>query len=424
MKIAVVGSGIAGLTCAHVLGPHREVTLFEASDRLGGHSNTVTIEDPEVGPLGVDTGFIVHNDRNYPNLQRLFADLGVETIDTEMSFGVTDEESGLSYRATNANTLLADRRNLLRPAMYRMIVDILRFYRKGKAFLESGDDHTSLKTFLADGKYSDAFINFHLIPMGASVWSADPATFDQFPARTLLRFLDNHGLLSIRNRPQWKALVGGSRAYVDRLADRFPGQTRLETPVRSVHRTAEGVNIATESGTHQFDAVILACHSDQALAILSDATVEEKEILGAIRYQSNTATLHTDTSVMPEKKLAWSAWNYHRRAEGADEGAAVLTYDMTELMRLPVSQPYLVSLNEERVDPELVLYQTSYSHPIFDGPAIAAQRRVQEISGKNNTHFAGAYWRFGFHEDGMVSGLRVCDELGVSWPDPPPNGSR
>ncbi len=411
MKIAIVGSGIAGLTCAHTLGPNHDVTVFEADDRLGGHSNTVTVDDPR-GPLGVDTGFIVHNDRNYPNLQRLFAELDIDVVDTEMSFGVADEASGFSYRATNLNTLVADRRNLLRPALYRMVFDILRFYRAGKRFLAEGDDETSLGQFLARGRYSAAFRDLHLIPMGASIWSADPATFDEFPARSLLGFLDNHGLLSVGDRPQWKAIVGGSTMYVQEIARRFNGTIHLNTPVTSVTRHENSVTLQTASESHTFDAVVLACHSDQALHMLSDSSPAEKEILGAIRYQSNRATLHTDTSVLPRHELAWSAWNYYRRQDGADAGASVLTYDMTELMRLPTDVRYLVSLNDNRIDPRHVLYETDYAHPIFDGPAIAAQRRVAEISGINRTHYAGAYWSYGFHEDGMASGLRVCEELG------------
>ena len=415
MKIAIVGSGIAGLTCAHVLGPDHDVTLFESADRLGGHSNTVSVQDPIAGEVGVDTGFIVHNDRNYPNLQRLFSELGVTTVDTEMSFGVADEASGFAYRATTLNTLLADRRNLFRPQMYRMLFDIARFYRRGRKFLENGDDSTSLNQFLADGRYSREFIDLHLIPMGASIWSSDPATFDEFPARSLLRFLDNHGLLGVGDRPQWKALVGGSREYVRRIADQFDGQIHLSTPVTKIQRTPDGVVVESASQTHHFDVAILGCHSDQALRMLTDPSPAEKEILGSIQFQPNTATLHTDTTVLPQQKLAWSAWNYYRRSNGADAGKSILTYDMTELMQLPGSGRYLVSLNDDRIDPSKVLYQTTYAHPVFDGPAIAAQHRVAEISGTNRTHFAGAYWGFGFHEDGMMSGLRVCRELGSPW---------
>ncbi len=415
MRIAVVGSGISGLTCAHVLGPRHEVSLFEANSRIGGHSNTVMVTDPVAGEIGVDTGFIVHNDRNYPNLTRLLSELGVKTVDTEMSFGVADEESGFAYRATNLNTLLADRKNLVRPQLYRMLFDIARFYRSGRRFLATGDATTSLKEFLDRGRYSRSFIDLHLIPMGASIWSADPAAFDEFPARSLLTFLDNHGLLSVGDRPQWKAIVGGSCQYVNAILDRFDGTVRTDTPVVGIQRSAHAVEIRTAASTETFDAVVIACHSDQALRMLTDPSPTEKEVLGAIRYQSNDAVLHTDVSVLPRNKLAHSAWNYYRRAGGADAGAAILTYDMTELMRLPVSRQYLVSLNDDRVDPGQVLYETTYAHPVFDGPAIAAQKRVTEISGTNRTHFAGAYWSFGFHEDGMVSGLRACAELGSPW---------
>ncbi|MBT8241270.1 MAG: FAD-dependent oxidoreductase, partial [Acidimicrobiia bacterium] len=329
--------------------------------------------------------------------------------------GVADEESGLSYRATNLNTLLADRKNLVRPQLYRMIFDIVRFYRNGRRFLAGTEDGTSLKEFLSRGRYSKAFIELHLIPMGASIWSADPAGFDEFPARSLLSFLDNHGLLSVGDRPQWKAIVGGSRQYVNAVLDRFDGTVRTSSPVLGIRRHSDGTTVETASATETFDAVVLACHSDQALQMLADPSPAEKDILGAIRYQPNQAVLHTDVSVLPDNTLAHSAWNYFRSAGGDDAGAAVLTYDMTELMRLPVSRQYLVSLNDERVDPAHVLYATTYSHPVFDGPAIAAQRRVTEISGTNRTHYAGAYWSFGFHEDGMASGLRVCAELGSPW---------
>jgi predicted NAD/FAD-binding protein len=251
--------------------------------------------------------------------------------------------------------------------------------------------------------------------MGASIWSSDPAAFDEFPARSLLSFLHNHGLLGVGDRPQWKAIVGGSVQYVNRILERFDGTVHTGTPVLGIRRRSDGVEISTASGAASFDAVVVACHSDQALQMLDDPSAAEKEILGAIRYQENTAILHTDMTTLPPKKLAHSAWNYFRRAGGSDAGAAVLTYDMTDLMQLPVSRRYLVSLNDHRIDPSKVLYETTYSHPVFDGPAIAAQRRVGEISGTNRTHFAGAYWSFGFHEDGMASGLRVCAELGSPW---------
>ena len=274
MRIAIVGSGIAGLTCAHVLGPHHEVTLFEAATRLGGHSNTVHVTDPTAGELAVDTGFIVHNDRNYPNLVRLLSELDVPVQDAEMSFGVTDRGTGFTYRATNVRTLFADKRNLVRPAMWRMLVDIARFYRSGNHLLESADrgDTTidrsqSIGEFLAAGRYSTSFRDLHLIPMGSSVWSADPATFDDFPAVSLLRFLKNHGLLGVGNRPQWRTITGGSRVYVDAIAERFPGEIRLGTPIVSVARTEAGAVLTHPDGSEHFDRVILACHSNQVVGM-------------------------------------------------------------------------------------------------------------------------------------------------------------
>ena len=423
MRIAIIGSGIAGLTCAHVLGPAHDVTLFEADDRLGGHSNTVTVTDPEVGEIGVDTGFIVHNDRNYPNLVRLFDELGVPVQDTEMSFGVTDRTTGFTYRATNPATLFADKRNLIRVDMWRMLADIVRFYRAGNRLLDAADAQDSsvdlqqsIGEFLRVGRYSTAFRDLHLIPMGSSVWSADPATFDEFPAVSLLRFLKNHGLLSVGNRPQWRTVTGGSREYVRRVADRFAGEIRLATPVHSVVRSDGGVVVTSSAGTERFDRAVFACHSDQALALLADPSPDEKEILGAIRYQPNRATLHTDVSVLSPFRAAWAAWNYDRPLPGEPSGRSTLTYDMTDLQRLAGARRYLVSLNSEhRIDPATIIAQFDYAHPVFDGPAMTAQTRFDEIDGVNATHFCGAYWGYGFHEDGMASGLRVCERIGVHW---------
>lgn len=429
MRLAIIGSGIAGLGCAHVLGPHHDVTLFEGDDRLGGHANTVTVDDPEVGPIPVDTGFIVHNDRNYPNLTRLFEELSIPVQDTEMSFGVIDRAFGprsrlFTYRATNLRSLFADRRNIARPELWRMLGDIARFHRAANRLLERhemdpsiGDTHQSLGDFLAEGRYSSVFVDGYLLPMGASVWSADPESFDAFPAVSLFRFLRNHGLLSVGNRPQWRTVVGGSRVYVDAVAARFEGTIRTGTPIIGITRDDRGATVRTAAGSERFDRVILACHSDQALALLDDATVAEKEVLGAISYQPNVATLHTDTSLLSPKRGAWAAWNYECPRPGHDpQGVATLTYDMTTLQHLPGSRRYLVSLNSDhRIDPDSVLASFSYAHPVFDGPAIEAQGRFEEVDGVRNTHFCGAYWGYGFHEDGISSALRVCRRLGVDW---------
>ncbi len=430
MKIAIVGTGIAGLTCAHVLGRRLdpgvdEIVVFEAADRLGGHANTVVVDDPEVGPLAIDTGFIVHNDRNYPNLVRLFDELGVPVQDTEMSFAVTDRTTGFQYRATNLNTLFADRTNLVRPTMWRMLVDIARFYRNAKRYLDAGRRDLSIGQFLDEGGYHRSFVDLHLIPMGAAVWSSDPTTFDRFPAASLLTFLRNHGLLGVGDRPQWRTNVGGSKTYVEALADTFPGDIRLGSPVTGIRRTGHGADVtvtprrsatgeAPPAVTEHFDQVILACHSDQALELLDDATATEKDVLGAIGYQPNRATLHTDASLMPPKPAAWAAWNYECGVGEATLPA--VTYDLTILQRLAGSRHYFVSLNaEDRIDPTTVIASFDYAHPVFDQPAIDAQARFDEISGVDHTHFCGAYWRYGFHEDGIASGLRVCEALGVDW---------
>ena len=423
-RIAVVGSGVAGLTCAHVLGPHHDVVLYEASSRLGGHANTVDVDDPEVGVMSVDTGFIVHNDRNYPNLVALFDELGVSTIDTEMSFGVTDRDpdsptSGFTYRATSPNTMFADRRNLVRRPMWRMLRDITRFYRAARAFLQADEDGAesgdlTLRAFLDQHGFSREFVDLHLLPMGASVWSADPSRFVEFPARALFRFLDNHGLLGVGDRPQWRTIPGGSRVYVDAIADRFDGEIMLSSPVSSVRRTPSGIELTSLGVTEQFDRVVLATHSDQALGLLADPSPVEQKVLGAVGYQPNRATLHTDTSLLSPERRAWSAWNYDRRS--GEQGAATLTYDMTALQHLPGRDRYLVSLNsDDHIDPSKVIRSFEYSHPVFDADAVEAQRRFEEIDGVDRIHYCGAWWGYGFHEDGMVSGLRVCHRIGVDW---------
>jgi predicted NAD/FAD-binding protein len=418
-RIAVVGSGIAGLACAHVLGRRHDVVLYEADSRLGGHANTVDVDDPDVGRLAIDTGFIVHNDRNYPNLVRLFCELGVETFDTEMSFAVTDRDPaspthGFTYRATSPNTLFADRRNLVRREMWRMLGDIARFYRAANRFLELPEASITLDQFVADGGYSREFLELHLIPMGAAVWSADPATFGDYPAQALLTFLSNHGLLGVRDRPQWRSIRGGSRTYVDAIANRFPGRIRLSSPVTSVVRDDDGALVHTASDRERFDRVVLAVHADQALRMLHEPTPVESKLLGAVRYQPNRATLHTDTSLLPPQRRAWAAWNYDRRS--AEQQRAAVTYDLTTLQRLPVERRYLVTLNsDDSIDPARVVASFDYDHPVFDIPAIDAQSRFDEIDGIDRVHFCGAWWGHGFHEDGIRSALRVCERIGVTW---------
>jgi uncharacterized protein len=419
-RIAVIGSGISGLACAHVLGPHHDMVLFEADHRLGGHSNTVDVEDPVAGQLAVDTGFIVHNDRNYPNLVRLFGELGIATVDTDMSFGVTDRDPasptvGFTYRASNVDTLFADRRNLANPTMWKMLSEIGRFYRRARQLLADPDPSVSLDEFLDANRFSRDFVELHLRPMGAAVWSADPSTFGEFPAISLLAFLKNHGLLGVGRRPSWRTIPGGSRTYVDAIAARFSGQIRQASPVTGVERSATGtVMVSTAHGLDEFDAVVLAVHSDQALSMLTRPTPAERATLGSIRYQPNRATLHTDTTLLSPVRKAWAAWNYDRR--GGDQKEATLTYDMTTLQHLPGSRRYLVSLNSDAfIDPASVLATIDYAHPVFDRAAIEAQRCFETISGIGGVHFCGAWWGHGFHEDGIASALRVCERLGVPW---------
>ncbi len=419
-RIAVIGSGISGLACAHVLDPHHDVVLFEADRRLGGHSNTVDVDDPIAGRLAVDTGFIVHNDRTYPNLVRLFAELGVSTVDTDMSFGVTDRDPasptvGFTYRATSIDTLFADRRNLANPTMWRMLADIGRFYRRARKLLADPDPSISLDQFLDANRFSRDFVELHLRPMCAAVWSADPSTFGDFPAISLLTFLKNHGLLGVGGRPQWRTIPGGSRTYVDAIAARFSGRIRLALPVTGVERSAfDTVMVFTARGVEEFDAVVLAVHSDQALAMLTRPTEAERATLGAIRYQPNRATLHTDTTLLSPVRKAWAAWNYDRRGE--DQKEATLTYDLTALQHLPGSRRYLVSLNSDAfIDPAAMLATIDYAHPVFDRAAIDAQRGFETIDGFGGVHFCGAWWGHGFHEDGLASALRVCERLGVPW---------
>ncbi len=412
LRIAVIGSGIAGLGVAHHLSPTHHVVLFEADSRLGGHSNTVIVDDPNAGELAVDTGFIVHNDRNYPNLVSLFDELGVQTQPSEMSFSVTDRRhSGarpFTYRATNAATLAADPRNVVDPRMWSMVGDIVRFYRDAREFLADPDSSTTIAEFLDRHQYGSPFVDLHLLPMGSAVWSCAPDEFRSHPAVSLLRFLDHHGLLGLGNRPQWRTVVGGSRRYVRAIAERFAGEIRMGCPVERLERTEAGVLVTTPGGSERFDRVVLAVHSDQALEMLSDASPTEKEVLGAVRYRSNRAVLHTDSSVLPPRRRAWAAWNYERSTDGDMR----VTYDLTTLQRLPGAHRYLVTLNDvERIDERAVIAEFDYAHPLFDHAAIEAQTRFEEIDGVDRVHYCGAWWGYGFHEDGLASALRVVGRI-------------
>ncbi len=411
MRIAVVGTGVAGLVAAWRLHGAHEVTVFEASDRIGGHVHTHDVKGPD-GNHHVDTGFIVFNDRTYPNFRRILAELGVGSRESTMSFSVRSEATGLEYNGTTLNTLFAQRRNLLRPSFYRMIGDILRFGREAPELLGPGVNGKSLGDYLDENRYSREFVHDYIVPMGAAIWSTDPESMQRFPASYFVRFFQNHGMLTVDDRPTWHVVEGGSRTYVDRMLEEFGHRVHTSTPVKSVRRQEGGVTVvAGDRGPEDFDHVVLACHSDQALRMLEDPSDAEREILGAIPYQPNEALLHTDRSVLPKRSLAHAAWNYWVPEENRER--PVVTYDMNRLQSFESKERYLVTLNRsEAVEPADVLQRMIYHHPLYTSAGIKAQKRWEEISGPRNTWYAGAYWGFGFHEDGATSGLRVAEAFG------------
>jgi len=409
VKIAIIGSGIAGNVAAYHLHRDHDITVFEAGAHVGGHTHTHDIEH-EGQRLAVDTGFIVCNDRTYPNFLALMSELGVELQDSEMSFSV-QTATGLEYNGTTLNSLFAQRRNLVHPAFWRMIRDILRFNREAPWLLNSADDSLRLGDYLHDEGYSRQFVEHYILPMGAAIWSAGTETLRDFPARYFVRFFHNHGMLSVDDRPQWRTVRGGSARYVEKLTAGFRDRIRLRTPVQSVRRTPVGVFVKPAGGeAERFDRVFFACHSDQALAMLMDPLPGEHTVLGAIRYQRNEVLLHTDTRVLPKRPLAWAAWNYHV-IDRASERVAV-TYHMNMLQRLQTRTPLLVSLNlSDRIAEDSVIREMTYEHPVFTREAVAAQARHAEIDGVDRVYFCGAYWRFGFHEDGVVSALAALEHF-------------
>ena len=412
MRIAIVGSGIAGLTCAHLLHPRHDVTLFEANDHAGGHVNTVRVET-DGGAWDVDTGFIVHNDRNYPCFQRLLAQLGVATQPAEMSFGVSDGVGDFEYNGASPNGLYAKRSHLVTPWFQRMVADLLRFNREARALLEEPGNDVSLRAWLEQRRYSPAFVERLIVPQAAAVWSADPRQLWSFPARFLVQFFDTHGMLGLRDRPQWRTVSGGSQRYVAAIVARLGEErVRLSTPVRAIARDAEGVEVAPLGGApERFDRVVIATHGDQALRLLADPSALERELLGAFPYQRNDVTLHTDRGLLPRRRRAWASWNYH--LPDRERGRPTVTYWMNRLQALDADRELLVTLNrDDDVHAEHVLARLRYDHPVFTSAGVAAQARFDELNGANRTSYCGAYWGWGFHEDGVVSALRACEPLG------------
>lgn len=404
MKIAIIGSGIAGNVIAQRLRREHDITVFEAGDHIGGHTHTHNVE--QAGrQYAVDTGFIVFNDRTYPNFVALLEELGVASQESSMSFSVRCEASGLEYNGATLNTLFAQRRNLLRPAFLGMVRDILRFNREALDLLDDPGDELPLGELLVRGRYGRAFVEHYIVPMGAAIWSTDPESMRDFPARFFVRFLQNHGMLTVNARPVWRTICGGSARYVERLTAPFRDRIRLRTAVDWIRRLP-GSAIVKARGHEaaRYDAVFLACHSDDALKLLADPSAAEREVLGAIPYQENQAVLHTDVSLLPRKRRAWAAWNYH--VVPSHRGPVALTYDMNILQRLNAPTPFLVTLNRtDAIDPARIIKRINYRHPLFTPASVAAQARQREVNGPLQTYYCGAWWRNGFHEDGVVSAL-------------------
>ncbi len=419
MRIAIIGTGISGLGAAWALRHRAQVTLFEAGSHFGGHTHTVDVDLPGELPFAVDTGFLVLNERTYPRLQALFAELGVPLATSDMSFSVQTplpHGAALEWSGSNLNTVFAQRRNLTRPAFWRMLRDILRFNREATALARRPDaelDATlTVGTYLQREGYSATFLHWYLLPMTACIWSCPPGQMLDFPLATLVRFCDNHGLLQVNNRPQWFTVRGGARQYVQAMLAHLP-DARLRTPVQRVTRHADGVEVHTAGGAIWFDRVVFACHSDQALALLDAPTPDERAVLGAIRYQPNRALLHTDTALLPRARRAWAAWNYESGPAGGTQAPTVcLHYLLNKLQPLPTTRPIIVSLNPLREPaPHTVLRSMEYAHPIFDQAAIAAQQRVPSLQGQQHSYFCGAWCGYGFHEDGLKSGQAAAQAV-------------
>jgi uncharacterized protein len=415
MRIAIIGAGVSGLVCAQMLHSDHELVVFEAQERAGGHANTVRVET-DTAAHELDTGFIVFNDRNYPHFEGLLDGLGVPTQPSQMSFGVSDGVD-FEYNGASPNGIFARRSHISTPSFYRMMTDLTRFHRDARKLLSSEED-PSLGEWMARRRYSRGFIERLIVPQASAVWSADPAQMWSFPARFLLEFFDNHGMLGLSNRPRWRTVTGGSRAYVQALTRPWRERLRLSTPVRAVHRHRDHVTVTSRGNEpERFDAVVFATHSNQALALLADPSERELELLGAIPYQRNEAVLHTDRSLLPRRRRAWASWNYHLDASAS--GCCTVTYHLNRLQSLRADREFCVTLNRtSAINPQQIIRTIQYSHPVFTAAGVAAQARHEEISGRNRTHYCGAYWGWGFHEDGVKSALRVARELGARRAEP------
>lgn len=410
MRIAVVGSGIAGLATAWLLSREHAVTLYEASTYFGGHTHTHQVELAG-SRYNVDSGFIVHNPVHYPLLNALFDELGVRSQRSTMSFSVKHEGSGLEYNASTMDGLFCQRRNLLSPRFMGMVRDLMRFYREAPQLLNLSGPGPTLGDYLSEHRYGDAFREEHLVPMASALWSSPPTQILQFPARYLVQFMANHQMLQVRGRPEWQVVQGGSSTYIDAMRERWRVDERLASPVRSIERLQDSVAVESNRGTEHFDQVVLACHGDQALALLADPTERECDILGVMRYEPNHTVLHTDARVLPRRRKAWAAWNATIPAEPGRP--CTVSYYMNLLQGLDAPEPFIVSLNQDHaIDRAKVLRRMTYTHPVYSTASVAAQARKAEIQGQRRTWYAGAYWGWGFHEDGMRSAVEVAKALG------------
>jgi predicted NAD/FAD-binding protein len=409
MRIAIVGTGVAGMVAAHKLHREHEIVVYEAADRLGGHSNTVTVE-AEDGPHAIDTGFIVFNDRNYPNFEALLDELGVAARPSHMGFSVADGTGRFEYSGTPWG-LFARPAHLVSPAFIGMLREWRRFNREARELIGMNGTAPSLGVWLEQKGFSRYFIERLIVPQASAVWSAGPEQMWSFPASFMAEFFDNHGMYSLRDRPRWRTVEGGSRSYVEAISAPWRERVRLRAPVRRIERLPGGVRIEADGcESEEFDEVVIAAHSDQALALLADPSEAERELLGAIPYQRNEAVLHTDVSLLPRRRAAWSSWNFHLGERPG--GRSTVTYWMNNLQRLRADREYLVTLNRgEEIDPAKVLRRFEYDHPVYTAAGVAAQARHAEISGTRRTHYCGAYWGWGFHEDGVVSALRACEGI-------------
>ena len=413
-KIAVVGSGISGLSCAWLLNKTHQVTLYEKDDRLGGHSNTVTLQ-MDNKTVNVDTGFIVFNPLNYPNLVKFFEELEVETCETEMSFAVSINEGDLEYSGSGLAGLLVQKRNIIRPSFWRMVRQLMRFYRESEQIMQRSDlDDISLGQLLEQQGYSQEFIFNHLLPMGAAIWSMPVEKMLNSPASSFMRFCHNHGLLQVQNRPQWRTVINGSKKYVDILAGQLEGKIRLNSRIHKIIRTSEQVIIEDKHGHREYyDDVVLACHSDQAMALLEKPSPEEERLLGKFPYRRNKAYLHSDETLMPKRKGAWSSWNYMSEGQIGKSQEVSVTYWMNELQPLNTKSDLFVSLNPLREPKDgSIVRSFFYDHPEFNRESLIGQKQLWSLQGKQNTWFCGAYFGYGFHEDGLQSGLAVAEQLG------------